>query len=305
GATLLRRADLAMRAARRTGAAVVRFAGAVPESEPAPPPLGLAAELDDAMRLGQIDLVFQPKVGMAPVEFHGVEALVRWHHPRFGMLPPDQFIPAAEQTGVVAALSLHVLELALARQREWRAAGSRIPVAVNLSAISLLDPALPDTIAQALNRHRTPAGDLTLEITESVIVAGLAQAAAALDRLHAAGVRISIDDFGAGFTSLAFLGRLPVAELKLDRLFAGALADDGERGDDGIILRSLIGLGRSLGLTVVAEGVESAPMWRALADLDCQSAQGFFVSRPLPAAELLDWVRNAGWRALAAPAGAG
>lgn len=297
GAALLRRADLAMRSARRTGSGVVRFAGAEPEQEsPAPPP-GLAAELDAAIRDGQIGLVFQPKVGMAPVEFQGVEALVRWRHPRYGVLPPESFIPAAEQTGAVAALSLHILDLALARQREWRAAGSRIPVAVNLSAVSLQDAELPETVARLLRRHGTPPGDLTLEITESaIIISDLAKAADTLDALHAQGVRIAIDDFGAGFTSLSYLGRLPVGELKLDRSFARTLEEDGE---EAVILRSIIGLGRSLGLKVVAEGVESAKAWRALAGPKCHTAQGFFVSRPLELSDLLTWVRRSGWTALA------
>jgi EAL domain-containing protein (putative c-di-GMP-specific phosphodiesterase class I) len=218
-----------------------------------------------------------------------VEALVRWQHPERGLVPPDEFIPLVQQTGLIQPLTRYVIDAALRQVRAWGEQGWDLSVAVNLSTRNLLDNELPEQIAALLARHRVDAGRLELEITESTMLEDPARTKAILERLSAMGIRLSIDDFGTGYSSLSYLKRLPVDEIKIDRSFVMNMVED---EDDATIVRSTIDLGRNLGLEVVAEGVESGPIWDRLSDLGCTVAQGYYLSRPVPAAEIVPWLER-------------
>jgi diguanylate cyclase (GGDEF)-like protein/PAS domain S-box-containing protein/excisionase family DNA binding protein len=289
--TLLRHADTAMYAAKHAGDTDVAVYD--PAHDPhSPDRLALLAELREAITQGALALHYQPKVALATGQVHGVEALVRWPHPVHGLLPPDQFIPLAEQHGLIGPLTLWVLEEALRQGKLWARAGWDLNVAVNLSAWSLHDASLPDTIAALLRRFDAPPGRLRLELTEGSVMADAERALEVLTRLAALGVGLSVDDFGTGYSSLAYLKRLPVDEVKIDRSFVRDLATDEA---DAAIVHSTVGLGRSLGLQVVAEGVEDRATWDLLARMGCDVAQGYYLSRPLPAAAVADWLRAAPW----------
>jgi EAL domain-containing protein (putative c-di-GMP-specific phosphodiesterase class I) len=202
-------------------------------------------------------------------------------------VPPLDFIPLAEQTGVIKPLTAWVLDEALRQCSEWRDHGLDLGVAVNLSVRNLLDVELPSSIWELLRRHEVPPAKLELEITEGTIVADQVRALDVLSRLNDMGVGLSVDDFGTGYSSLSYLKDLPVRELKIDRRFINNMAED---GDDAFIVRSTIDLGRNLGLEVVAEGVETEAVWDQLALLGCDIAQGYYLSRPVPAAELTQWL---------------
>jgi EAL domain-containing protein (putative c-di-GMP-specific phosphodiesterase class I) len=220
-----------------------------------------------------------------------VEALVRWQHPTRGLVAPDQFIPLAEQSALIDAITLWVLDTALAQASAWQAGGHALGVAVNLSTRALQDPRFADTVGALLRRHAVPARRLKLELTESALLLDPAGALAALGTLHAMGVRLSIDDFGTGYSSLAYLKHLPVDEIKIDKSF---VLDMTVSGKDLAIVRSTVELARNLGLQVVAEGIEDRPTWDRLVSLGCDLAQGFHISRPLPAPELCEWLRERG-----------
>jgi EAL domain-containing protein (putative c-di-GMP-specific phosphodiesterase class I) len=217
----------------------------------------------------------------------GVEALVRWQHPQHGLVFPDRFIPAAERTGLIQQLTLVVLDQALAQGRRWRQQGLDLPVAVNLSPRCLLDLKLPDAVRRLLERHETDPTDLELEITESSVMADPQRAIEVLTQLHAIGVRLSIDDFGTGYSSMAYLKQLPVDVLKIDRVFVLDMVED---ASDAAIVRSSVDLAHNLGLSVVAEGVETAEIWDRLDQLGCDSLQGYFLARPMPGARLAAWL---------------
>jgi diguanylate cyclase (GGDEF)-like protein len=289
---LLRRADVAMYVAKRAGIAQAIYAA---EQDPnSADRLALISELRRAIEHDELALYVQPKLDLRSGRVSGVEALVRWVHPRRGLVAPDQFIPLAEQTGLIRSLSRWVLDAALRQCRDWQSAGLRIPVAVNLSMRDLHDLALPDIVAELLATRGVAPDRLRLEITESSLMVDPARAMLIVGRLHAMGVRISIDDFGTGYSSLAYLKQLAVDELKIDRSFVRQLATD---GSDAAIVRSTIALAHDLGLTVVAEGVEDRATWDLLAAYGCDSTQGYLVSRPLPASEFADWLSSAPWGA--------
>ena len=212
---------------------------------------------------------------------------MRWQHPQRGFLPPSEFIPLAEQTGLIHPLSRWVLEAALQQQQAWRALGIDVPVAVNLSRRTLHDPQLPETVAELLTRWDVAPGALVLEITESSLMADPVRAGENLSQLRALGVRMSIDDFGTGYSSLASLKNLPVDELKIDQSFVQAMATD---ASSRAIVRAIIDLADALELRVVAEGVEDRATWDVLAGLGCDVAQGYFLSRPIAAAEFDAWM---------------
>jgi EAL domain-containing protein (putative c-di-GMP-specific phosphodiesterase class I) len=216
-----------------------------------------------------------------------VEALARWHHPELGNVSPDEFIPVAERSGLIGPLTTYVLDSALAACAHWRATGHDIGVAVNLSARSLQDADLVDEVDRLLRRHGVPAHRLTLEVTEGSVMADPARAVALLHRLRDLGVRLSVDDFGTGYSSLSYLKRLPVQEVKIDRSFVTPLREGGE---DVAIVRAIVDLGRHLGLEVVAEGIEDKVTWNLLASMGCDLGQGWHLSRPMPAADLLPWL---------------
>jgi diguanylate cyclase (GGDEF)-like protein len=288
--TLLRRADVAMYVAKRNQS---EFSLYSPElDQHSPDRLSLAAELRAAIEQDQLELFYQPKADMASGRITSVEALVRWRHPQRGLVPPDEFIPLAEQSGQVRALSRWVLNSALSQAQLWEKRGRALAVAVNLSMRDLQDPGLPETVAAMLAHWGVSPTLLSLEITESTLMADPAQAMEIVRRLSAMGVRIAIDDFGTGYSSLAYLKRLAVNELKVDRSFVRHVVTDSH---DVAIVRSTIGLAHELGLEVVAEGIEDQPTWDLLAQLGCDTAQGYFISRPLPIGDLDRWVDESGW----------
>ncbi len=291
---LLQRADVAMYAAKRarTGAEVY----AADRDQYSPGRLALVAELREAIATGALILHYQPKAALADGRVVGVEALVRWYHPMRGPIPPDEFVPVAEHTGLMRPLTLHVLETAIRQGAAWHAAGLDLGVAVNLSARGLADPALVDDVVRLLGAHGLPPASLTLEITESDILDEPERAIAVLDQLARLGIHRSVDDFGTGYSSLSYLNRLPVDEIKIDKSFVQAMRSS---RSGGAIVTTVADLGRRLGKRVVAEGVEDAETWDALRDLGCDIAQGYFLSPPLPAEQLTAWLRA--WTGRPAP----
>ncbi len=253
--------------------------------------LALMGELRQTIAAGQLTLHYQPKVTLATGQLQGVEALVRWPHPERGLIPPAEFIPLAEQTGVIGLLTQWVLDTALRQARAWRDQGLACPVAVNLSARLLHDPSVVDTIVGLLDAWGLDADGLEIEITESAVMADPAGALAILTRLHDRGIRLSIDDFGTGYSSLAYLQRLPIDMIKIDQSFVRELATN---GDDAAIARAIVDLGHTLGMGVVAEGVEDDATRARLTALGCDVAQGYYIGRPVPADQLARWVQVAG-----------
>ncbi len=275
---LIQRADIAMYAAKEGGRGYLAFEPQLDRYSPRR--LSLAGALRSAIADGEIVLYFQPKAELATGRIVGVEALARWEHPQLGLIGPSEFVPIAEQTGLISPLTTHVLEQALTQVRTWQEAGEELSVAVNLSARSFLDAQFAVEIPRLLERTGVDARRLELEITESMLMLDPARAKATLDRLSSIGLRLSVDDFGTGYSSLANLKRLPVDGIKIDKSFVIDMPHD---PSDAAIVRSTIELAHNLGLTVVAEGVESHEAWQRLASLGCDLAQGFHISRPLPA----------------------
>jgi EAL domain-containing protein (putative c-di-GMP-specific phosphodiesterase class I) len=249
--------------------------------------LALVGALRGAVEARALTVAYQPKAELPSGAVAGMEALVRWQDPAHGTVPPDEFIPIAESTGLIAPLCRFVLEVAVGQATRWRAQGLPAGVAVNLSVRNLLEPGLADRVRGLLAASGLPAGLLTLEITEGAVMTDPAAAVAVLHQLAGAGVRLSIDDFGTGYSSLAYLKRLPVDEVKLDKSFVLGMTSD---RDDAAIVRSTVELARNLGLRMVAEGVEDQATWDALAAMGCELAQGYHLARPMPAAEATDWL---------------
>ncbi len=285
--TLLRHADVAMYAAKENHAGVRLYDPAVDVNSPQR--LALIADLRAAVERRDLLVVFQPKVEPRTGRVVGAEALARWHHPDRGMVPPDEFIPLAEHSGLIRPLTLHVLDVALRRRAAWARCGLDLHVAVNLSPNSLLDAGLPETVARLLATTGNPPHTLTLEITESTILADPAGSLATLERLHALGVKLSIDDFGTGYSSLGRLRELPIHEVKIDKSFVQRSAVDHR---DRAVVRSAVQLGHALDLEVVAEGVEDADTYAYLAREGCDVVQGYHLSRPLPPDQFVDWAHN-------------
>jgi diguanylate cyclase (GGDEF)-like protein len=281
GAELLQRADVALSVARGRPDGVARYTGRMGAGELLAP--HLMSDLSRALDDGDIVVHYQPQVDLATGQVPGVEALVRWQHPVHGLLAPAAFVPAAERTGQIRALTLYTLERALAQAARWRAAGTPRRVAVNLSVRDLFDPTFAGHVAGLIDRYEVPEHGLELEITESMALVDPARAVEVLRALTRLGVVLSVDDFGTGFSSLAHLQRLPVHRLKIDRSFVARLHDDEA---SAAIVRSTIDLGRSLGMSVVAEGVEDDPTLLSLVEMGCDVAQGFGLGRPVPADEL-------------------
>ncbi|HEX2699422.1 MAG TPA: GGDEF domain-containing protein [Acidimicrobiales bacterium] len=279
--TLLQRADVAMYAAKGTQAGYEVYSPA--NDLYSPRRLALVSELRSAASRGELRVHYQPKSDLQSGRVTGLEALLRWNHPRHGPVSPDEFIPIAEQTGSIRALTTFVLEEALTQCGTWRKSGLHLDIAVNLSVRSLLDTDLPDEIARLLSDTGVPARCLTLELTESSVMSDPARTADVLGRLHRLGAQLSIDDYGTGYSSLSYLRRLPVDEMKIDKSFVMSMNSE---DDDDVIVRSTVDLGHNLGLRVVAEGVEDEASWARLAALGCDSAQGYFLSRPIPAEEV-------------------
>jgi diguanylate cyclase (GGDEF)-like protein len=283
--TLVQRADVAMYDAKRSRTSIETYTS---ERDPySAERLQLLGELRAAIGAGELVLHYQPKVDVASQRVIGVEALVRWQHPVHGLLGPAEFVPLAERTGAIGDLTRWVLDNALAQARAWRDAGQDLTMAVNLAAPNIADATLPDAVAALLERHGVPGDRLECEISEHTVMADPRRAMAILERLRGLGVKLSLDDFGTGHSSLSYLKRLPLDEVKIDRSFVMGMTDD---DNDAAIVRTTIDLARNLGLDVVAEGVESETILRNLSELSCDIAQGFYLSRPLPAAELDGWL---------------
>lgn len=284
---LISHADVAMYQAKQRGERHMRYdAGQDPHSLAR---LTLMGDLRHATDRGEVSLYYQPKIDVRSQQVVGVEALLRWRHPQHGMVPPDSFIAHAEQTGIIKPLTYWILNEAIRQRAEWNAAGIALPVSVNLSARVVQDVLLPGQVAGLLERHGVRADQLELEITETAIMNDPLRAMQVLGELDTMGVRLSIDDFGTGYTSLAQLKKLPVDEVKIDRSFVLNMLRD---ANDTMIVRSIIDLAHNMNRVVVAEGVESRKILDALADLQCDVVQGYFYSKPLPAAEFCLWYEN-------------
>ena len=248
--------------------------------------LRLVDELRDAVNRGQFELHYQPQVDLQTGEITAVEALLRWPHPRLGMVPPLDFLPLAEEAGLMQALTALVLELAVTQCAAWHAEGRPLTVSVNISATNLLDPGFGDAVTTVLARHHLPPSALILEITETTIIRDFDVCKLVIAQLRALGLGVSIDDFGAGFTSLAYLGSLAVTELKLDRSFLMRMAT-GDKERNVALVRATIALGHKLGMRVVAEGIEEPAALDLLASVGCDLAQGYFISQPMLAKDLV------------------
>jgi diguanylate cyclase (GGDEF)-like protein len=286
-ATLLKRADIAMYAAKASPVGVCLYSADSDTSDPQR--LALVGELRTALTAGELTVFAQPKAALASGEIVGVEGLLRWNHPTQGLLDPELFVPAAERSGLIQPLTKQVLETSVAACADWRAVGHEVGVAVNLSTQSLLDQELPDYIARLLDRYGVPRSALTLEITECSVMSEPTRAGALLQRLSECGIKLSLDDFGTGYSSLSYLGRLPVQEVKIDgSLISGMSAGS----DDAAIVHAIVELGRSLGLQVVAEGVEDTRTWELLRSVGCGHAQGYVLAKPMPIATFAGWLRD-------------
>jgi diguanylate cyclase (GGDEF)-like protein len=277
---LLRHADIALYCAKNGGEPYAIYSE--DQDEYSLDRLALAAQLRRGIDRGELIVHYQLKAPLDASGVPGVEALARWNHPQLGRIGPEGFIPLAEQTGVIKQLTDRVLEAAVGQCAAWREDGIDVRISVNISTRSLLDHHLPATIHGLLERFELPSRLLQLEITESRIVADLGRARRVLEELRAMGVTIAIDDFGTGFSSLSQLQQLPIDEIKIDRSFVRNMETD---SGDAVLVRSIVELGRNLGLRVTAEGVESESVMRSLSELGCDFVQGFHVGRPVPAEE--------------------
>jgi diguanylate cyclase (GGDEF)-like protein len=286
--TLMRCADVAMYSAKRGGTGFEVYDSRHDQSTPGR--VSLLGELRHAVEHDELVLLYQPKIGLAARAATAAEALVRWNHPERGRLLPESFVPFAEQTGYIKAVTRWVLDHALRQCAEWRSRGLELQVSVNISARDLHNPDFPRTLAELAAAHALRPEQLALEVTESAVMEDPAHALAILERLHAMGVRLAIDDFGTGYSSLAYLKRLPVDELKIDKSFVIGLVRD---ADDAAIVRATIDLAHHMGLTVTAEGVEDRHVLETLRRLGCDHAQGLYVGRPLTAPEFERWCRLA------------
>ncbi len=254
--------------------------------------LKLSQELPNAIDDQQLRLHYQPMIRMQDSTVVGVEALVRWQHPSKGLLFPDAFIPLAESSGNIEPLTRWVLDAAIKQGSEWLKKGYRLSVSVNISALILHNPIFPDIVNRLLEQSRFPANLLKLEITESAIISDVVRATDVVNRLHELGVKVSIDDFGTGYTSLSYIRKLPVDEIKIDKSF---VLNMNTVADDAVIVRTLLELARNLDLSVVAEGVEDRETWYMLAGLGCNVAQGYYMSRPIETETFENWLLDSPW----------
>ncbi|MBI5756498.1 MAG: EAL domain-containing protein [Nitrospirae bacterium] len=287
---LIQRAEVAMYMAKNAGDGYKIFD---PEHDPYNPRrLTIISELRHAIDDDQLILYYQPKIDFKTKHISGMEALVRWQHPRYDFMPPDQFIPLAEQTGLIKPLTMWVFNEALRQCRDRCDAGIELGVAVNVSARNLQDIQLPDQISRLLKTWGISPHLLELEITESTIMSNLETSMDVLTRLSGMGIRLSVDDFGTGHSSLAYLKKLPINEIKIDKSFIKGIGTD---DNDTLIVQATIDLGHNLGLTVVAEGVENEEIYHRLANLGCDVGQGYFISHPISDAELKRWLCESPW----------
>jgi diguanylate cyclase (GGDEF)-like protein len=283
--TLLRHADVAMYSAKETGGGFEVYDEVIDRYKPEL--VRLVTQIRPAIDDGQFRMYLQPKIRLSDGRVAGAEALIRWEHPTLGRLLPADFIPTVEKTVLLRPLTLWAIEDAVRTLRSWSDYGVRLPVAVNLSPRTLLDQELPDVVGGLLERFGVPASLLRLELTESFLVADSGRSDAVLGRLARLGVGLSIDDFGTGFSSLSYLKRLPIEEIKIDRSFVSHML---ARAEDFTIVRATVELGKNLGLRVVAEGVQDRETFDRLGDFGCDEAQGYYISRPLDPNDFWRWL---------------
>ncbi|MBI3595069.1 MAG: bifunctional diguanylate cyclase/phosphodiesterase [Nitrospirae bacterium] len=287
---LLRCAQVARVQAKEEGTGYAMYT--LQKDQHATQTLTLLGELRQSIDHNELFMVYQPKIDLKAGRVVGVEALVRWNHPQRGLIPPDQFIPMAENSGLIKPLSIWIINNVLGQCQAWQKSGIEIPVAINLSRRNLHDPNLFNHIVERLKHFEIRHDLLELEITESIIMANVSAAIKILSRLNDIGIKLSIDDFGTGYSSLGSLKRLPVNITKIDKSFVINMATD---KDDETIVRSTIDLAHNLGLKVVAEGVENQETWNGLAAMGCDELQGYFISRPLLPVQLIEWLGNSPW----------
>ncbi|MEJ2690149.1 MAG: bifunctional diguanylate cyclase/phosphodiesterase, partial [Deltaproteobacteria bacterium] len=292
--TLIQRADVAMYVAKEDHAGMVIYSKELDGHSPHR--LTLRSELREAINKDQLVLYYQPKLLSKPNELHSVEALVRWQHPTHGFMPPDEFIPLAERTGLISDLTYWVLKQGLRQCAEWHKANIKIGISVNVSSLCLLDPEFPDVLTGLLATLDFPANFLMIEITETSIMVDPERSFQVLNRVAEMGVGISIDDFGTGYSSMGYLKKLPATELKIDKSF---VIDMVENDSDLSIVHATIQLGHNLGLKVVAEGVENLATFNKLKEMGCDYLQGYFISKPAPADDLLAWMEKRAYEFLA------
>ena len=285
--TLIQRADIALNSAKMEPGTCRLYESTADVQTP--DRLALATDLRDALDRGELFLGYQPKVDAATGQVRGFEALVRWQHPSRGVLMPDEFLPVVEKTGLIAPLTMAVLDMSLQAGAAWRKAGHDVTIAVNLSVRQLSDLDLPGQVDTLLRRHEMPGSALLLEVTETVLMTDPARAVQVLAALRDLGISIAVDDYGTGYSSLAYLRHLNVDELKIDKSFVINLAtDDG----DAVIVRSTIELGHNLGLRLVAEGVEDQQALDLLESWGCDLIQGYLISRPMAVDDVLPWMQD-------------
>lgn len=251
----------------------------------------LECDLGDAIKDGEMELHYQPKVNLETHKLSGAEALVRWNHPEYGMIRPDEFISIAEESLLILPLTVWTLNTALRQSIESRKLWPDFKVAVNLSA-SILDDELVELVMRALRTWDVPPEQLILEVTENAVMKNPESCLNTLNKLRDEGIELSLDDFGTGYSSFSYLKRLPVQELKIDQSFVKLMMDS---EDDIHIVQAMIDLGKNFGLRVIAEGIETPETVDRLVDLGCHSGQGYYIARPMPHAMMLDWIRNSAW----------
>ena len=282
--TLLQRADVAMYQAKQKHRDFIVYTTALDRCNTRR--LTLMGELREAIINNELVAYYQPKIDIKTGMIREVETLVRWKHKVHGLIPPDDFIPMAEQTGLIKQLTLWILHESLMQCEKWNNEGFELRIAVNLSTSDLLDVEFPETITRALDAHNVSPEKLLLEITESSVMLDANRALEVLTSLSALGVRLSVDDFGTGYSSLSYLSKLPVSELKIDKSF---VMNMGSNSNDALIVQATIDLGHNLGLEVVAEDVETASIISLLQPLGCDTLQGYYFTKPLGAQEFNTW----------------
>jgi len=255
--------------------------------------LAMQSELRHAIAHDELVLHFQPKIDFSSGQITGAEALVRWQHPKHGLLAPDTFIPLAEQTGLIKPLTYQVLRSALQQCEVWQRAGLNLSMSVNISAVNIQDPEFPEHVAKLLAESSVPPARLELEVTETAVMSAPVRAVECIKKLSALGLQIAIDDFGTGYSSMSYLKDLLVAKIKIDKSF---VKDMVANHNDAVIVRSTVELGHNLGLKVIAEGVETEAIWDSLKALGCDDAQGYYMGRPLAAAGFAEWLLESPWR---------
>jgi diguanylate cyclase (GGDEF)-like protein len=283
--SLLRRADVAMYAAKDAGGGFELYAPSMDQHSPSR--LTLVSQVRPALEQGEFEMYYQPKVRLIDGRVAGAEALIRWNHPERGVVSPDDFIPLVEKTVLLGPLTLYVMENVMRQWRVWADDGMAIPIAINLSPRSLLDRQLPETVGRLLERYSMAPSFLRMELTENFLMSDSARSNAVLGQLSEVGIPLSIDDFGTGYSSLSHLKQLPIDEIKIDRSFVMDMHED---GNDYMIVRATVELGKNLGLRIVAEGVEDRETFDRLADFGCDEAQGYYIARPMGLAEFGRWL---------------